>query len=134
MFSHIYLGVKDLSRAFSFYSKLAGLLGIELRFNEPAEGWAGWQLPEGGRPLFIIGRPFDGMEHHAGNGQMVAFLAKNRDSVRRVYETALANGGISEGAPGLRVHYHPHYYGAYFRDTEGNKVCIACHEAEYGAA
>jgi len=40
---------------------------------------------------------------------------------------ALASGGVSEGAPGLRPEYHANYYGAYFRDTEGNKLCVACH-------
>ncbi|MEA1157410.1 VOC family protein, partial [Klebsiella pneumoniae] len=33
-----------------------------------------------------------------------------------------------EGAPGLRTHYHPNYYGAYLRDPDGNKVCVVCHK------
>jgi len=33
------------------------------------------------------------------------------------------------GPPGLRPEYHPNYYGAYFRDPDGNKLCVACHEA-----
>lgn len=37
------------------------------------------------------------------------------------------HGGSSEGAPGLRPDYHEHYYGAYFRDPDGNKLCVACH-------
>jgi lactoylglutathione lyase len=60
---------------------------------------------------------------------MVAFLAKSRAIVEHAYAVALANGGTSEGAPGLRPEYHAHYYGAYFRDTEGNKLCVACHSA-----
>ena len=48
----------------------------------------------------------------------------------KINEIALANGGTCEGAPGLRPHYHANYYGAYFRDTEGNKVGVVCHEAE----
>jgi lactoylglutathione lyase len=35
-----------------------------------------------------------------------------------------------EGAPGLRPEYHAHYYGAYFRDPDGNKLCVACHQPE----
>jgi catechol 2,3-dioxygenase-like lactoylglutathione lyase family enzyme len=134
MFSHTFTGVKNFERAFSFYSAIAAELGLVLRFKESTEYWAGWQLPEGGRPLFVIGRPFDGNEHEAGNGQMIAFFAKDRDTVRRVYERALSSGGESEGEPGLRKHYHPNYFGAYFRDTEGNKVCIACHAPESSAA
>jgi hypothetical protein len=58
---------------------------------------------------------------------MVAFLAESREVVSRAYEVALANGATSEGEPGLRPEYHANYFGAYFRDTEGNKVCVACH-------
>lgn len=130
MFSHIYTGVKDFDTAFAFYAAITEELGLTLRFHDAAAAWAGWQMPEGGRPLFVIGRPFDGTPHVAGNGQMVAFLAETREMVRRVYARAIAQGGLSEGLPGLRAHYHPHYYGAYFRDTEGNKVCVACHRAE----
>ena len=57
---------------------------------------------------------------------MVAFAAKDRDAVRRAYAAALACGGSSEGEPGLRPEYHPHYFGAYFRDPDGNKLCVAC--------
>ena len=81
-------------------------------------------------PLFLIGTPFDGFQHAAGNGQMAAFLADQRSVVDAAYRTALSYGGTSEGAPGLRPEYHEHYYGAYFRDTEGNKICVACHRAE----
>ena len=35
----------------------------------------------------------------------------------------MANGGTDEGAPGLRPQYHANYYGAYFRDPDGNKLC-----------
>ena len=132
MFSHIFTGVTDFKRAFAFYEPLCQELGLELRFAKPDEGWAGWQMPSGGRPLFVIGIPFDKQRHEPGNGQMVAFLAASREMVRRTYAKALACGGISEGEPGLRPRYHAHYYGAYFRDTEGNKVCVACHLPETG--
>ncbi|AAU45694.1 hypothetical protein D8O27_29525 [Burkholderia mallei] len=59
---------------------------------------------------------------------MTAFLAADRATVDRVYALALRAGGASEGAPGLRPHYHPDYYGAYFRDLDGNKLCVCCHE------
>jgi lactoylglutathione lyase len=75
----------------------------------------------------LIGKPYDSQQHEVGNGQMVAFLAKSRAIVDRAYAAALAHGGTSEGAPGLRPNYHVNYYGAYFRDTEGNKLCVACH-------
>ena len=127
MFSHIFIGVKDFDRALAFYRALMPVLGVNERFCEPDRPWAGWQSHPDPRPLLLIGTPFDGQQHEAGNGQMTAFLATSREVVDRAYAVALANGGTSEGAPGMRPEYHANYYGAYFRDTEGNKLCVACH-------
>lgn len=129
MFSHVMIGVKDFDRALAFYRQLMPVLGIQERFCEPQRPWAGWQSQPGPRPLFLLGKPYDGQPHDAGNGQMVAFLAGERSMVDQAYATAMASGATSEGAPALRPEYHAHYYGAYFRDTEGNKVCVACHSA-----
>jgi catechol 2,3-dioxygenase-like lactoylglutathione lyase family enzyme len=41
----------------------------------------------------------------------------------------LGAGGRDNGAPGLRPHYHPHYYGAFVIDSDGNNVEAVCHEA-----
>lgn len=130
MFSHIFIGVSDFPRALAFYQPVLSALGIEARFCDANRPWAGWQSQPDPRPLFLIGKPYDRQRHHPGNGQMVAFLAKSRSAVRDAYAVALAHGGVSEGAPGLRPEYHDHYYGAYFRDPDGNKLCVACHEAE----
>lgn len=129
MFSHVYIGVSNFDRAFAFYSELAALLGIELRFCECERPWAGWQSAPGPRPLLLIGKPYNLEPHSPGNGQMIAFMATSRSIVDRAYQVALSHGGTSEGAPGLRPEYHEHYYGAYFRDPEGNKLCVACHQA-----
>jgi len=129
MFSHIYVGVSDFGRAHAFYARLMSELGLRQRFLDPDHRWAAWQPSAGGRPLFIIGLPFDGEPHAAGNGQMTAFQAVDRATVDRAYRIALDHGGSDEGAPGLRPHYHADYYGAYFRDPDGNKLCVVCHES-----
>ena len=130
MFSHVFTSVSDFERAYAFYSAVLAELELELRFHELLKPWAGWHSPGGVRPFFVICKPFDGQPHQAGNGQMVAFAAKSRPVVRAAFEAALRLGGRSEGEPGLRPEYHANYYGAYFRDTEGNKVCVASHGAE----
>ncbi|HVE53806.1 MAG TPA: VOC family protein [Ramlibacter sp.] len=129
MFSHIFIGVGDFDRALAFYNPLMSALGTEARFCDRTRPWAGWQDSPGPRPLFLIGRPYDQLAPAPGNGQMVAFLAADRAVVDKAYAVALASGGTSEGAPGLRPEYHAHYYGAYFRDPDGNKLCVACHSA-----
>lgn len=127
MYSHIFLGVNDFDRALAFYRNLMPVLGIQERFCERDRPWAGWQSHPDPRPLFLIGKPHNQQAHEAGNGQMVAFIAKHRDVVDRAHTVAIECGGTSEGLPGLRPEYHTSYYGAYFRDTEGNKLCVVCH-------
>lgn len=127
MFSHLTLGIADLDRARAFYAPLMARLGHRLRFDEPEPGWIGWEPATGGRPLFIVTRPFDGNAPQPGNGAMVAFVAPDRATVDAAHAEAIALGGCDEGSPGLRPHYHPHYYGAYLRDPDGNKLCIVCH-------
>ena len=128
MLSHVHIGVTDFQRALAFYSPVMAALGCKLRFCEAEKPWAGWQPPTEARPLLLIGHPFDGKAAAAGNGQMVALLARSRDDVDRCYAVALAGGGQCEGPPGLRPHYHANYYGAYFRDQDGNKLCVCCHD------
>jgi catechol 2,3-dioxygenase-like lactoylglutathione lyase family enzyme len=131
MFSHVFLGISDFPRAFAFYQPLMAALGNELRFQDESRPWAGWQpaTPDQ-RPLFLIGSPYDQQAHVSGNGQMVAFSANSRAMVDQVHAIALVHGGTCEGAPGLRPEYHDDYYGAYFRDPDGNKLCVVCHEPE----
>lgn len=130
MFSHIFIGVSDFDRALAFYEPLMQLLGVGLRFCEPERPWAGWRSHPGPRPLLLLGRPFDGAPHAAGNGQMVAFNASSRPQVAAAHALALRLGGRCEGRPGLRPEYHADYYGCYFRDPDGNKLCVVCHLAE----
>jgi catechol 2,3-dioxygenase-like lactoylglutathione lyase family enzyme len=129
MFSHLCVGTHDFERALAFYTPLLDTLGATLRFVDRTRPWAGWQTEPGPRPLFILGTPFDGQAHAPGNGQMVAFNAATRAQVDAAHALALQHGGVCEGAPGMRPQYHSDYYGAYFRDTEGNKLCVVCHQA-----
>ena len=128
MISHVYVGVSDFERSFGFYAAVMDVLGLTVKFTEPEVPWAGWMQPGVPRPLFLMGRPFDGPAV-PGNGQMVALLAASREIVDRAHATAIAYGGQCDGPPGLRPQYHANYYGAYFRDLDGNKLCVVCHDA-----
>jgi catechol 2,3-dioxygenase-like lactoylglutathione lyase family enzyme len=78
---------------------------------------------------FWVAIPYDRQSASVGNGSMVAFAADSHAAVDAFYAAAIAAGGTDEGAPGLRPHYHPDYYGAYVRDLDGNKLCAVCHHA-----
>ncbi len=52
----------------------------------------------------------------------LAFQAQSREHVDAFHAAALAAGGRDNGGPGLRPQYHPGYYGAFFRDPDGNNV------------
>lgn len=129
MYSHIHIGTSSIEKAAIFYDAVLTPLGITRKFMDTVRGWAGWQGKDKDRPLFLVGRPFDENAQSVGNGQMVAFLASSRAQVDGCYDVAIAAGAISDGKPGLRPEYHPNYYGAYFFDLDGNKICICCHDA-----
>lgn len=59
----------------------------------------------------------------------VAFRAASRAQVDAFHKAALAAGGTDNGAPGLRPHYHPDYYGAFVRDPDGHNIEAVCHES-----
>ena len=132
MLSYVYFGTNDLPRAIAFYDATLTPLGMQRCVTNDPE-WdrvsAGWGIYEnsGARELaFWIGTPFNQRPATTGNGSMVAFGATSWQSVDDFYKAALAHGGVSEGAPGLRLHYAPDFYAAYVRDPDGNKLCAVC--------
>lgn len=126
MFSHVTIGTNDMPRSVAFYDKVMAALGHQQLFkfdNAVAYG-------EMTGPKTFILFPFDQGKATPGNGMHVAYLAPSRAAVDAFHAAALEMGGSSEGAPGLREHYHPNYYGAYVRDPEGNKLQAVCHSKE----
>ena len=126
MFSHITVGSNDIARAKAFYENLTRPLGLVCRADYPGNA-AGFG-PADGRPQLWIVTPLDKNPATVGNGLTVGLDAPDRASVDAAYKAGMQSGGKDEGAPGLRTHYHPNYYGAYLRDPDGNKVCIVCHK------
>jgi catechol 2,3-dioxygenase-like lactoylglutathione lyase family enzyme len=123
MISPVTVGLPDLKRAAAFYDAMLAPLGIVRFGTDEDEGWIGWQKSGERFPTFWICRPFDGAAPHPGNGTMTAFIAPTRAALHAAYDAALARGGTSEGAPGLR-RYAADWYGAYVRDPDGNKLCV----------
>lgn len=132
MFTYVCLGTNDIERALPFYDAVMGALG-HVRCDTSADadwdGWIGWGTYEdhGRREVALwLCKPFNGAPASAGNGTMVAFGARSWHQVDSFHAAALANGGVSEGAPGLRPQYNADFYAAYVRDPDGNKLAVVC--------
>ena len=123
MLDHITFGVADFARCAAFYDKALAPLGIKRLFEVSAEdsGTAPFIGYGKDRPFFSIG---DGA---ASTGQIhFAFVAESRATVDAFYAAGLAAGGRDNGAPGLRPHYDPDYYGAFVLDPEGRNIEAVC--------
>jgi catechol 2,3-dioxygenase-like lactoylglutathione lyase family enzyme len=119
MLDHVGFGVSDYARSKAFYEQALAPLGIRL-VMEPAPGIGGFGDQ---RPFFWI----DTRGSAAHQAVHVAFTAPERATVDAFHAAALAAGGTDNGAPGVRAIYHPHYYGAYVLDPDGNNVEACCH-------
>ncbi len=126
MFSHVTLGTNDWERAKPFWIAVMEVLGHPVLFEHDG----GMAFGEATGPKTFIGPTFDGQRAQSGNGVHIAYIVTSRATVDAFHAAALANGGSDEGAPGLRLHYHPNYYGAYVRDPDGNKLQAVCHSRE----
>jgi predicted lactoylglutathione lyase len=123
MLGYCTLGTDDLERAAEFYEPIARLLGHgRVMESDRVVMWG--TLGRGA--MFCVIKPLDGQAATCGNGTMVGFHADTQEQVRQIYDHALAHGGSDEGPPGPRS---PEFYGAYFRDPEGNKL-LAYHWTE----
>ena len=125
MIDHIGFPVSDYERSKAFYTKALAPLGytlvMEVRQNEhdsPAAGFGANEKPD----LWIGG------EGGLNRAMHVAIAVNDRAAVDAFYHAALAAGGKSNGAPGLRPHYHPNYYAAFVLDPDGHNVEAVCHK------
>lgn len=117
MIDHMTLHVSDGAKSKAFYTGALAPLGytIIMEFG-PAFG-----MGVAGKPDFWVSP--DG----AGKSMHIAFRT-DRKGVDAFHAAALEAGGNDNGKPGLRPHYHPHYYGAFVLDPDGNNIEAVCHD------
>ena len=111
MIDHLGFPVSDYERAKAFYAKALAPLGYSLIMEVTQEQTGFWI----------------GTGDHLSGPVHVAFTASSRAEVDGFYKAALSVGGRDNGAPGVRAHYHPNYYGAFVLDPDGNNVEVVCH-------
>lgn len=128
MIDHLGVSVKDYEASKRFYAEALKPLGIGLIMEVgPDVNPSGWACGFGSerRPYFWIGEG-----QTVDEGCHLAFEAKTRAEVDAFHDAALKAGASDNGAPGLRPHYHPNYYGAFVRDLNGFNLEAVCHAPE----
>ena len=124
MIGYVTLGTDDLDRARAFYDALLAEIDAR-RLMELADN--GFTLYGTGfsKPGLAVIRPYNRQPATAGNGNMVALPVDTRARVDSFHARAIELGASDEGRPGLRSEEGPRaFYGAYFRDPDGNKLCV----------
>jgi len=118
MIDHISVAVSDLSRSFRFYKAVLGTIGyapLDIRGSTVGFGKAYSEFWINARPEM---NPVP-----SRSGAHVCLRVRSTDLVDAFHAAALANGGSSDGAPGLRPHDGPNgYYATFVRDPDGNRV------------
>jgi len=126
---HVTLIVKDYAASKDFYQKALAPLGIKVAM----EFGQACGFGRAGKPEFWIGSgpaSFHKPEHlQIITPTHVAFSARSKEEVDAFYAAALDAGGRDFGAPGLRMHYHPKYYGAFVLDPDGHDIEAVFHGA-----
>ncbi|MCO5730674.1 VOC family protein [Rhizobium sp. SSA_523] len=126
MLDHIGLSVADLAVSRAFYEAVMPTLGAACVMAVTAQETGGTYEGAGyglnGKPSFWIGSG-----GRSRGSVHLAFVAQSRAAVDAFYAAAIAAGGRDNGPPGLRVHYHPHYYAAFVLDPDGHNIEAVCH-------
>ena len=121
MIRFVTLGTNNLKKSSHFYDEILKIIDI-IRVDEDTERMVGYAKEKKSNIAdFYIGNPFNKNLATIGNGTMISFDAKTPDKVIEIHKKALELGATNEGDPGPR---HSENYYAYFRDLDGNKICI----------
>ena len=126
MIDHTGLSVSDYPRSRDFYMKALRAIGYRLLAELPAAQTgsvdvAGFGEPP--KPDFWIAKGIPNMP-----AVHVAFRVPSRELVDAFYRAGMAAGGLDNGPPGPRPHYHQNYYGAFVLNPDGHNIEAVCHE------
>jgi catechol 2,3-dioxygenase-like lactoylglutathione lyase family enzyme len=117
MIDHISVGVSDLDRSTKFYEATLAALGLTRLVSRPATVGFGKTYPE-----FWINLRAGMPRVPPDSGAHICLRARTTTDVDAFHAAALAAGGISDGAPGIRPHDRVRYYAAFVTDLDGNRI------------
>jgi len=119
MFDHVMLNVSNRKESTKFYTAVLEVLEVKALYDQ--DQYTGYGTD---RLQFWLRQS---ETKDVTRKAHLAFGAQSRQKVDEFYQAALAAGGQSNGAPGLREH-GPKYYAAYVFDLEGNNIEAVCNK------
>lgn len=144
---HISFPVTCYAKSFAFYEQLLGPLGFKpgKYFEKEGEYKVGSLVNAAGFSFWIASGPSDfatdasaqpalaeeGKRYGDLPGFHCCFAVDSVEAVNEWHARGLALGAKNNGDPGLRAHYHPHYYGAFLVDPfDGWRLEVCFHRAQ----
>lgn len=118
LIDHLQLVVRDLDASRRFYTAVFEVLGVPMGGEGDDYFWVD--------ELFVSTADSQAAQGKLTGRHHLAFQAADRAMVEAFHETALANGGKDNGAPGERP-YHPGYYAGFVLDPDGNNIEAVFH-------
>ena len=119
MLSYVTIVVNDLDKSEAFYNELLAPLGAKTLIKMERIIFIGKSMQQ---PMLAICIPHNKEIQNSGNGNMLAIAPGSKEKCDEMYHKAIALGATCAGEPGQRV--PDVFYGAYFRDVDGNKVAF----------
>lgn len=128
MIDHTGISVSHFENSKAFYVKALAPIGYALLMEIPASVTGYTNVAAFGEPP----RPDFWINEGVPNRPAVhvAFRVERRAQVDAFYQAAMAAGGRDNGPPGIRPHYHQHYYAAFVLDPDGHNIEAVCHSPE----
>jgi catechol 2,3-dioxygenase-like lactoylglutathione lyase family enzyme len=116
---HLALQVADVAATAAFYTRVLAPAGVReaMRYDTPGGPVVGLCGPDG-HPQLWLGPLAEGTDRPVH----LAIRAPSREAVDEVFALAREEGVEVLHEPRVWPEYHPGYYGAFFRDPDGNNV------------
>lgn len=129
LLDHLSITVRDLARAAPFYKAVMSALGASVAYERAdAIGFGERNRPRDDKHTYLS--IFESKSAAPDPRRHCCLRAGSAEEVRAFHAAGLAAGGRDEGAPGLRIHYHPQYYAAFLADPDGNRIEAVWHHGE----
>ncbi|MBI1891171.1 MAG: VOC family protein [Burkholderiales bacterium] len=129
LLDHVSISVPDLNAARPFYDAVMAALGAEKVYDRPEALGYGVRC-NAAEDFHSCLAVYESANANTDTKRHWCFKAASRAQVIAFYDAGLANGGADDGVPGVRAHYHEHYFGAFLLDPCGNRIEAVCHRAE----